>query len=92
MKEMNEAPRCQSCEMPMDEAKKFGKNADGGKNDDYCCYCWKKGKFTEPNKTLDAAVEFNIPFVLKAGMAKTEDEARKMIKKSMSRLKRWASA
>ncbi|MDR0443334.1 MAG: zinc ribbon domain-containing protein [Treponema sp.] len=88
----NEVPRCQSCEMPMDESKKFGTNADGGKSDDYCCYCWKKGKFTEPKKTFDAAVEFNIPFVLKAGTAKTEDEARSMIKKSMSKLKRWASA
>ncbi|MDR0443335.1 MAG: zinc ribbon domain-containing protein [Treponema sp.] len=87
----NEVSICQSCEMPMDGPSKFGTNADGSKSDDYCVYCWKNGRFTEPNKTFVAAVEFNIPFVLKAGLAGTEDEARTMISASMSKLKRWAA-
>ncbi|MCL1844382.1 MAG: zinc ribbon domain-containing protein [Defluviitaleaceae bacterium] len=92
MSVQNEAPICQSCEMPMNEPKEFGKNADGSKNDDYCCYCWKKGKFTEPKKKFEDAVEFNIQFVMKDGAAETEDEAREMLKESMSKLKRWATA
>jgi hypothetical protein len=91
MEVKNEVSVCQSCEMPMEEPAQFGTNADGCKSDDYCVYCWKNGRFTEPNKTFTAAVEFNIPFVLKAGLAETEDEARIMISESMSKLKRWAA-
>ncbi|MCL1972112.1 MAG: zinc ribbon domain-containing protein [Endomicrobia bacterium] len=75
--------------MPMDEDAKFGTNADNGKNGDYCCYCWKDGKFTA-DITLDEAIERNIPFVIKAGAAKTDDEARAMLKGFMPKLKRWA--
>jgi len=83
-------PICQSCEMRIPESSKFGTNADGSKSDDYCCYCWKKGKFTN-NMTLEQAIEDNIRFVLEHGEAKTEDEARAMLRESMPKLKRWAN-
>ena len=38
---------CQSCGMPMDTPELFGTNADGSKNEDYCTYCFKDGKFTQ---------------------------------------------
>ena len=35
---------CQSCGMPLtDEV--LGTNADGSKNEDYCMYCYRDGKF-----------------------------------------------
>jgi hypothetical protein len=83
-------PICQSCEMRMPEPDKFGTNADGSRSDDYCCYCWKNGKFTDPNRTLEQAIEDNIRFVLEYKIAETEDEARAMLKESMPTLKRWA--
>ena len=37
---------CQSCGMPLtDEV--LGTNADGSKNEDYCTYCYKDGKFLQ---------------------------------------------
>ena len=81
---------CQSCEMPMTVLEHFGKNADGTPHDDYCCYCWENGSFTNHHLTLEQAIEFNIPFVLEGGYAKTEDEARTMLQESMPKLKRWA--
>ena len=86
---MNKSPVCQSCEMPMDAPDKFGKNADGGQCEDYCCHCWQNGKFTYES-TLEEAIESNIPFLVKYGVVKTEQEARAMLQESMPKLKRWA--
>ena len=37
---------CQSCGMPLtDEI--LGTNADGSKNEDYCIYCYRDGKFLQ---------------------------------------------
>ena len=88
---MNNQKFCQSCGMPLTEPAHFGTNADGGKNEEYCVYCWENGKFTNPNWTLEQVIEFSVPFVVEAGVCKTEDEARKMCQEFMPQLKRWAS-
>lgn len=49
-------PFCQSCAMPMEKDEQFGTNADGSKNNEYCCYCMQKGEFTEPNITVEQMV------------------------------------
>jgi len=89
MSKPNEAPLCQSCAMPMDAPDKFGLEADGRQNEDYCCHCWKKGKFAY-DSTLEQAVENNIPWW------KSEDEsddvARARIMEVFPKLKRWAKA
>jgi hypothetical protein len=36
---VQDAPICQSCEMPMTKPGDFGLDADGSKNGDYCCHC-----------------------------------------------------
>ncbi|MCL2215714.1 MAG: zinc ribbon domain-containing protein [Defluviitaleaceae bacterium] len=83
----SEAPLCQSCAMPMDAPEKFGLDAGGSRNEDYCCYCWQNGKFANES-TLSQAVENNIPFW------KSEDEsddiARERIMEVFPKLKRWA--
>ncbi|MBO6082186.1 MAG: zinc ribbon domain-containing protein, partial [Bacteroidales bacterium] len=40
----NDMKFCQSCGMPLTKDV-FGTNADGSKNEDYCMYCYKDGKF-----------------------------------------------
>jgi len=47
---------CQSCGMPMSKDTDFGTDIGGVKNDDYCVYCYKDGKFTE-DVTMDAMIE-----------------------------------
>jgi hypothetical protein len=85
---------CQSCGMTMAGPDKFGTNADGSKNEEYCCYCWEVGKFADwcKDMSLDQMIENNIRFVLEGGAAKTEDEARSILKKSIPKLRRWAAA
>lgn len=47
---------CQSCGMPLDEGTR-GTNADGSRNDDYCVYCYKEGKFTQ-DFSMEEMIEF----------------------------------
>jgi len=84
-----EVPHCQSCYMPMDSAEKFGSEKDGSKNNDYCCHCWKNGKFAYKS-TLEQAVEDNIPWWKEEG--DTDDDARKRIMEVFPTLKRWKEA
>ena len=52
---------CQSCGMPLtDEI--LGTNADGSKNEDYCIYCYKDGKFLQ-DCTMDEMIAFCAQFV-----------------------------
>ena len=52
---------CQSCGMPLtDEV--LGTNADGSKNEDYCMYCYKVGKFLQ-DCTMDEMIEHCAQFV-----------------------------
>jgi AraC family transcriptional regulator len=82
-----QAPLCQSCAMPMDAPEKFGTEADGSQNADYCCHCWKKGKFAYTS-TLAQAVESNIPWWKEDG--ESDDDARAKIMEVFPTLKRWA--
>jgi hypothetical protein len=50
-------PFCQSCAMPMEKMEDFGINSDGTKNKEYCCFCYKNGKFTEPDMTMEQMIE-----------------------------------
>jgi len=53
---------CQSCGMPLTEDV-LGTNADGSKNDDYCMYCYRDGKFLQ-DCTMDEMIEHFIHVVL----------------------------
>ena len=48
---------CQSCALPMEREEDFSKNADGSKNEEYCCYCFAEGNFTEPDITMEEMIE-----------------------------------
>ena len=78
---------CQSCAMPLSNNEDFGTNADGSKNEDYCIYCYKDGKFTDGINNLDEYIEYSLQFASQAGM--TEDQMREHCKKVLPTLKRW---
>ena len=78
---------CQSCSMPLRSDKDLGTNADGSKNQDYCHFCYKDGKFTDEGSTMEQKIDKMV------GMAKTmnipEDKARAMAQNILPTLKRW---
>jgi len=81
---------CQSCGMPMTAEPEYGKNADGSKNEDYCCHCYPNGAFTNPSETMEEMIETCVPFIVEAGdFAKDEKSARKLLTEFLPTLKRW---
>ena len=82
---------CQSCGMPLtDEI--LGTNADGSKNEDYCIYCYRDGKFLQ-DCTMEEMIEHCAQFVgaVNEGMEKpiTKEEYIGLMKTYFPQLKRW---
>lgn len=83
---------CQSCGMPLAKDEDYGTNKDGSKNQDYCVYCFKEGKYTNPGETMENMIEFCIPHVVEANKGMTPEEARKSMQEWFPKLKRWKVA
>ena len=87
----NEMKFCQSCGMPLTE-ELLGTNADGSKNEDYCIYCYKDGKFTM-DCTMDQMIEQCAQFVdeVNKNLPKpiTKEEYIAQMKMYFPQLKRW---
>ena len=82
---------CQSCGMPLtDEV--LGTNADGSKNEDYCMYCYKDGKFLQ-DCTMDEMIEHCSQFVDEVNKnmphPMTKEEYKQMMQGFFPMLKRW---
>ena len=82
---------CQSCGMPLTE-EILSTNADGSKNEDYCIYCFKDGKFLQ-DCTMDEMIEHCAQFVdeVNKGLPQpiTREEYIGMMKTYFPQLKRW---
>jgi len=82
---------CQSCGMPLND-QMLGTNADGSKNEDYCMYCYKDGKFTN-DCTMDEMIEFCAQYVdeVNKNISKpmTKEEYKQMMRQYFPMLKRW---
>ena len=89
----NDALICKVCGMPMVKDKDFGTNADGSKNEDYCVYCYKDGKFTQDltmGQMIEKLANMEIPEWLGLdGKPPTREEKVAMMKEGFSNLKRW---
>ena len=86
---MSELNLCQSCAMPMASEEVQGTNADGTKNDEYCHYCLKDGKFGKDDETMEEMIETCIPFAMEAKAFPDENAARDAYNQLFPTLKRW---
>ena len=82
---------CQSCGMPLTE-EVLGTNVDGSKNEDYCMYCYKDGKFLQ-ECTMEEMIEHCAQFVnaVNEGLENpiTKEGYIGMMKSYFPQLKRW---
>ena len=82
---------CQSCGMPLTE-EVLGTHAEGSKNEDYCIYCYKDGRFLQ-ECTMDEMIEHCAQFVdeVNKHMPKpmTKEEYKQMMQLFFPMLKRW---
>ena len=87
----NELKCCQSCGMPL-SPEVLGTNADGSKNEAYCMYCYKDGKFLQ-ECTMDEMIEHCAQFVgaVNEGVPSpiTKEEYIGQMKMYLPHLKRW---
>ena len=85
---------CQSCGMPLTN-EVLGTNADGSKNEEYCMYCYKDGKFLQ-DCTMDEMIEHCAQFVdeVNKGLPQpiTKEEYIGQMKMYFPHLKRWRKA
>jgi hypothetical protein len=72
--------------MPMGKPEDFGTNADGSQNQDYCCYCYKSGAFTEPDITMGQMIEKCAGIMGQMGIPEAQIEQTKTF---IPMLKRW---
>ena len=82
---------CQSCGMPLTE-ELLGINADGSKNEEYCIYCYKDGKFLQ-DCTMDEMIEHCAQFVNEVNKGQphpiTREEYIGQMKMYFPHLRRW---
>lgn len=85
---MNET-YCQSCAMPLGaDQELYATEANGEKNTDYCCYCYKDGAFTS-DIAMEEMIEFCVTQLPLEEMGTTEKDARAMMQETFPKLKRW---
>lgn len=81
---------CQSCGMLMSKPEDFGTNVNGSTSKGYCKFCFRNGRFTEPDITMQQMIEKVAGFL--ATLEKMpEKEAKGMAKTFVPELKRWQS-
>ena len=78
---------CQSCCLPLNEEELVGTEANGEKNEDYCCYCYKNGVFTRPDATLETILDISAKVWAEKDPNITIEEAKVQLKKKMPTLK-----
>ena len=83
---MDQHVYCQSCGMPITEAKLMGTKKDGGTTEEFCTYCYQKGKFTQ-DVTMEEMIETCVPHMVDSGMQETE--ARELLCTTLPNLARW---
>jgi len=81
---------CQSCAGPLSKPEDFGTEADGSKSGDYCSACYENGSlYGGENMKMEEMIEICVPYAVKAGKYKDENEAQIAMQGIFSGLKRW---
>lgn len=79
---------CQSCAMPMDKFEIFGTNSEGSVTREYCIYCFKNGKFTAPDITMQEMINKCAGIMVQRNIM-PEEQAHELMDKTIPDLKRW---
>ncbi len=84
----NDKKICQSCGMPLEKEEQFGTNIDESKNKEYCIYCYKYGKFTDLDITMDQMINKCVGIMVKMKNMPLE-KAKSILENVIPNLKRW---
>jgi hypothetical protein len=84
-----EGPFCQSCGMPMSQPEHFGSEADGSKSNKFCIYCYKDGRFTHPDATLEQMIEISAKGWSDQDPNISYEQAKTQMAQILPHLERW---
>lgn len=85
---------CQSCGMPLQKNEDLGTNADGSPNEEYCCYCYRDGAFTQDctmEEMIGHCLQFVDEFNKGSDVPYSKEQAEAEMKRYFPTLKRWAA-
>ncbi len=85
----DEGPICQSCCMPLDNPEDCGTEANGTRSKHYCVRCYKDGKFTQPDATLEMMLDISAKVWAEKVPNMTIKQAKAQLEKKFPYLKRW---
>ena len=88
MQNLEDAPICQSCSMPMKDREDFGTNLDGTKNEEYCAYCFSAGNFVDPSISKDEMVQQVTELMMQSEKGSIQ-EIRLAVDRRIRNLRRW---
>jgi len=77
---------CQSCSMPLEKTEDFGLNKDGTKNEEFCSFCFKEGKFIDPDCSVEQMITKVTEIMSEMHFSK---EVIEQTQKKIPHLKRW---
>lgn len=78
--------RCQSCGMPMPDECMMAEKLDGSKDQEYCKYCVKNGKFID-DVDMETYIDKCAKYGAQAGMSNAQ--MKEYCEKLFPTLKRW---
>ncbi|MEO8451815.1 MAG: zinc ribbon domain-containing protein [Gemmatimonadota bacterium] len=81
-------PLCQSCGMPMEKPEDFGTDERAGRVGDFCGYCFRDGKFTDPDISMAAMLEKCV-HIMTSQAVMPAIRARALMAEILPRLDRW---
>lgn len=85
---------CQSCGMPLAAEEHFGTNADNTPSGEYCCFCYREGRYTDgfslPEKIAEC-VAYHDETEKENGRTLTRNELSVRMHLLLPRLRRWSS-
>ena len=76
---------CESCGMPMKDKDK-GIKKDGSMSEHYCNLCYDKGKFHDPDATVEDMKKYSVEGMSKAGWPKW---LARLLVRNTGKLPRW---
>ena len=79
---------CGSCGMPLRRDEDAGTEADGSLSAEYCTYCYRDGRFTEPDLTRGQAVA-KYATMMASNLGIPIEKAEEMVQQYLATLPRW---
>ena len=75
--------------MPMSQPEQFGSEADGSKSNKFCIYCYKDGRFTQSDATLEQMIEISAKGWSDQDPNVTYEQAKTQMAQILPHLERW---